>query len=119
MHEMGEEFQRELWAMLVRMSCMEHDFVVRGRGLTSLSAGVLEDPASSSLGGGLEGLGGSGLFGSLGGAGGGGGGEEDEAAGRRRRWRRWRRRQRRSLKQRAPLLAVRRKPRPWARGRGR
>lgn len=75
MHEMGEEYQRELRSMLVRMSCMEHDFIVRGRGLTSLSAGLLEETASSLAGGGGGGVGlpGSGLFGALDG--------EDEAAG--------------------------------------
>ena len=70
--------------MLLRMSCMEHDFVVRGRGLTSISAGVLEEPASSLAavaaaaaagGGGGLGVPGAGLFGTL------GDGEEDEEAG--------------------------------------
>lgn len=88
MHELGEHYQRELRLMLVRMSCMEHDFIVRGRGgVQSLSAGLLEDPGSlGALGqvvGGAGGLGlatGPGLFGSLGG-GGGMGRDDDEAAG--------------------------------------
>ncbi|CAM9536751.1 unnamed protein product [Pylaiella littoralis] len=89
MHELGEQYQRELRSMLVRMSCIEHDFIVRGRGVASLSAGLLEDPSFlGASGGGRRGLElttGSGLFGSLGGGGGGGRGgggrDDDEAAG--------------------------------------
>lgn len=50
MHEMGDNFQRELRAMLVRMSCIEHDFIVRGRGLGSLSGGLLDDAGEMTLG---------------------------------------------------------------------
>ncbi|CAM9194326.1 unnamed protein product [Ectocarpus sp. 6 AP-2014] len=78
MHEMGELYQRELRLMLVRMSCIEHDFVVRGsRSMTSSSlstTGVLEEPSS---------MAGLGLFGAMGGGGGGsgvGGGDEDAGA---------------------------------------
>lgn len=67
MLEMGDEYRRKLRAMLVRMSCLEHDFVVRAgtRPLGSMSdtpggggaagggagggAGLLEDPAAALL----------------------------------------------------------------------
>lgn len=71
MLEMGDEYRRELRAMLVRMSCVEHDFVVRAnpRPLASMPdaptgsgamgggaaaaggpSGLLSDPAGVALG---------------------------------------------------------------------
>ncbi|CAN0086509.1 unnamed protein product [Sphacelaria rigidula] len=61
MLEMGEAYRRELRSMVLRMSCMEHDFVVRnggGRGVSSSSLGgggtstmgsLLEDAGSGML----------------------------------------------------------------------
>ena len=43
MHEMGEEYRRELRSMLVRMSCIEHDFIVRHRSFTSMPSDMLEE----------------------------------------------------------------------------
>lgn len=50
MHEMGDGFKRELRSMLVRMSCMEHDFVVRSRGAGNLSGGLADDTGGLLLG---------------------------------------------------------------------
>lgn len=57
---MGEEYRRELRSMLVRMSCMEHDFVVRARGRGTMPSGLLEDVGEVLLGSLDDGAGGDG-----------------------------------------------------------